>query len=418
MVRLACTGFVSEEAGSVAAANAILLRQLLEANLTIDFFSKPSFVDPRPAVGDRRGFRFIPVVNSRSDSIRRHLERKPVVGSLACRNDAACYNRLLGKRLNEEHHERRYDAVLWLGDYAHGAVSDVPTVSFAQGAPGTDARSVLRRRGEIRRLAGWREACKWELLARLRLSRLGRPSLRHSDYIIVGSNISRARLTGSYGVEPARISTLPYPIDLQLFCPQNGEPSLRPASLRLLWLGRIVPRKRLDLFLDGLAFAIRHGVDLTATIVGATGFIPGYEKLIQAFPFPERLTWIKTIPRTDVPALLLRHDVLVQPSEEENFGSSVAEAQACGLPVIVGRTNGNGDYLCERDWRLADEQPSTLASAIEEYVARRGGHRWGDPRTSRALSEKSFEVRRVSDHLISILESVIGRASSGGGQRR
>ena len=65
----------------------------------------------------------------------------------------------------------------------------------------------------------------------------------------------------------------------------------RARALSICWLGRIVPRKRLDLFLEGSALAIREGIDLRLTIVGGIGFIPGYEKMIEAFPFRDRLTW-------------------------------------------------------------------------------------------------------------------------------
>ncbi len=100
--------------------------------------------------------------------------------------------------------------------------------------------------------------------------------------------------------------------------------------------------------------------------------MPGYQNLIKAFPFPDRLTWIQSPPREKVPELLHGQDVLAQPSDEENFGSSVAEAQACGLPVIVGTTNGNADYLCSRDIHLSDDRPETFATALQEIARRRG----------------------------------------------
>jgi len=420
-MRIACTGFVSKEAGSVASANALLLRELVASGVEVDFFSKPSFVDPRPAVGEHAGFRFVSVVNTVSDTLRRSMSCIGGLSALAEWNDAASYNRLLVRRIRSEHRKHPYDVVLWLGDYAHGSVPGVATVSFAQGAPGTDARSVLRRKGEIRRLAGRRTAWKWELLGRLRLSRVGLPRIRYSDRIIVGSSISRECLSAIYGISDARVFTIPYPIDLEFFRlpDQSGRAAERnlksetqgrkdagtPSSaLRVLWLGRIVPRKRLDVFLDGIVLASRDGLDVRATIAGNVGFIKGYHKLIDQFPIRDRLQWVRSIPRCDVPALLGEHDVLAQPSEEENFGSSVAEAQACGLPVIVGATNGNADYLCSRDVRLVDDRPETFAAALREMAARKLEGRWGSPHESRELAEREFSLPTVTRRLLGIIQ--------------
>lgn len=42
----------------------------------------------------------------------------------------------------------------------------------------------------------------------------------------------------------------------------------------------------------------------------------------------------------DVITLLKQADLLVHPSVEESFGMTIAEAMACGLPVVAGRTSG------------------------------------------------------------------------------
>jgi glycosyltransferase involved in cell wall biosynthesis len=412
--RIACTGFISEEAGSVAAANALLLRALLETGIGIDFFSKPSFVDPRPAVGVQTGFRFVPTINSYSDGLHRKVTGIPLVEPAAARNDAVNYNRLLARRIAREHVKRNYAAVLWMGDYAHGSIRGVPTISFAQGPPGTDARSILRRRGDIRSLAGRRAALKWEILARLRLSPLGLPSFHNTAHFIVGSSVSREILVANYGIPRHQVSTLPYPIDLDLFkrshtdhfdCPPPRHSCTSP--LRVLWLGRIVPRKRLDLLLNAAGMAIEQGLDMRLTIAGRIGFVSGYDRLINAWPYPERINWIQSVPRPKVPALIGEHDILVQPSEEENFGSSVAEAQACGIPVIVGNTNGNADYLCARDIRLSDYLPESLACALCEMGNRKKMRQLGDPLLSRAIAEKHFSIQNVAGCLSEILDGVI-----------
>ena len=185
--------------------------------------------------------------------------------------------------------------------------------------------------------------------------------------------------------------------------------------MRVLWLGRIVPRKRLDLFLDGASLAIESGLDIRLTIIGAIGFLDGYEKLIRAFRFPGRLTWTKSAPRSAVPGILGAHDVLAQPSDEENFGSSVAEAQACGLPVIVGATNGNADYLCSRDLHLPDDRPETFAAALREMSLRKAERRWGDPEESRRLAEREFQLPAIAARLVDIIQRVCGRPASHAG---
>ncbi|MDB6004884.1 MAG: hypothetical protein JWR15_1871 [Prosthecobacter sp.] len=405
-MKLAVSGYVSAQEGSVASANALLLRSLLAEGHEVDFFSKPSFVDPRPGVGEHPRFRFICTDNVRPDRFRAKVQRVPLLGFLACRVDCATYTRLLLKQMRQQHQTRRYDLCLWLGDYVPGRVKNLPMISFAQGPPGTDARSIVARFAEIRRLAGSRRALQWLMLAKLRLSRLGLPPLKHSDHIIVGSTQSKQTLHQRYGVRQSQISALPYPIDLQMFQPA-AQTSAGNGELRVLWLGRIIPRKRLDLFLSGIECAIRQGLNVKATIVGGLGFVPGYEKLIDAFPFPDRLRWIKGMPREQVPALLHQHDVLIQPSDEENFGSSVSEAQACGLPVIVGHTNGNADYLCSRDLHLADDRAETLAAALKHMAQTKSDA----VLTSRALAEQHFDLAHVTQQLSTILGSVLSSHS-------
>lgn len=403
-MRIAATGFVAREAGSIASANAILLKGLLERGHQVDFFSKSSFVDPRSAVGEHAKFRFHECTNYGPDRFRRALKRVPLLGFLAGRLDSSTYNRLLIRKISQvqKSTDAKFDVVLWMGDYAHGAVPGVPSISFAQGAPGTDARSVLQHDKEIRRVAGPIRALRLKLLAKLRLSHLGLPSFAFSDHIIVGSNQSKKTLIRLYALRDEGVSTMPYPVDLDLFRPAEKSTREKDGALRVLWLGRIVPRKRLDLFLNGAAEAINKGLNIKLTVVGRVGFVPGYERLLQEFPFPDRLEYIANVPREGVPDLFARHDVLCQPSEEEDFGSSVAEAQACGLAVIVGNTNGNSDYLCARDILLSDVRVETLALALERIISQK------DKSTSEsALSRSHAETCFASDRVVDRFENIL-----------
>lgn len=413
-MRIAATGFVSEKDGSVSAANALLLRGLLSRGHEVHFFSKPSFVDPRPAIGLAKGFRFFDVTNSLADSFRRNVSRFPGIGFAATQMDAWSYNRLLVKAIRCAHQQYSYDLVLWMGDFARGYVHGIPSVSFAQGAPGTDARSIMRHADQVEQVAGKLRRIRWCILSRLRLSPFGLPPMRYSDHFIVGSSVSLECLNQMYGINSRRISVLPYPIDLDLFNVSSRihDQQIHSNSLKALWLGRFVPRKRLDLFLDGARQAIQHGCDLRITIVGNDGLIPGYQKLIDAFPFPERLIYQTSIPREEVPKLMAAHDLLCQPSEDENFGSSVAEAQACGQPVIIGPSNGNRDYLAPKDYILEDYSASAVCHAFTRAYKLKSEGNLSDANSSRQLAEEKFSTKSVVSGLEAILKNVAGFADS------
>lgn len=409
-LKIAATGFVEAQAGSVASANVIILKGLLEQGVEVHFFSKPSFVDPRPVLSCYPNFKFHDVTNLWQDRLRRRLSRVPVLRQLSERFDAASYDKLLVQRISETHRVENFDLCLWLGTYAPAQTPGLPAVSFAQGPPGTDARSFIERKKEIALLAGQYTARKWEFLARLRLSRFGLPNFSASDHIIVGSQQSVRTLQNRYRISAEKVSASPYPVDLTEFhLPDSGTVTEDPEwtqRLRVLWLGRIVPRKRLDVFLEGAIIAIQRGVPLEITIAGQPSLVDQYEKLIADFPFPERLTWHRHLPREEVPGLLWRHDVLAQPSDEENFGSSILEAQACGLPVIVGHTNGNADYMCERSIHLEDDRYETFASALEQLFLRKKRGEWGDARTSRLIAEEYSAPQTVVQRLLKVFESL------------
>ena len=134
-MKLAVTGFVSEQAGSVASANALLLRELLVRGHEIHFYSKPSFVDPRPAVGERPGFRFFDVTNVGPDQFRRRVQHVSFRGVLAGRFDASTYNQMLFREITRKHSIEKYDLCFWIGDYARGRTPGLSTVASSKAHP-------------------------------------------------------------------------------------------------------------------------------------------------------------------------------------------------------------------------------------------------------------------------------------------
>ncbi len=404
----------------MASANHVLLRELLARGHRVTFLGKLRMACPVPLPDGLPGrARLVDVDNRSADRARDWMQRRVggPAGYLALRADSWTYHRLLVSRLRAEaaaaaEGSAGVDAVLWLGDWARGAVPGVATVQWPQGPPGTDARSIFRRFGEVSRLAGASRAARLAALAAARLTPVGLPPMRNADVTLIGSDWSRQWLCDHHGLRRDRVFPVPYPIDLDEF--NLGDRAPADGPLRVLWLGRFVPRKRLDLLLDAAAKAIERGVDLAMHVVGSsTALVPGYERLLEGFGHPGRLHVTASVPRAEVPATLRSADVLVQPSEHENFGSAVAEAMACGTAVIAGATNGTGEYLCPRSTRLADGRVETLAAALASYADRKRSGTTGPPAASREAAERHFSPARVVDLLLEGIDRA--RAARPGG---
>ncbi|MBK8905559.1 MAG: glycosyltransferase family 4 protein [Anaerolineaceae bacterium] len=122
--------------------------------------------------------------------------------------------------------------------------------------------------------------------------------------------------------------------------PQNNETPI------LLTVGRLVPRKGIDLMLQALPLILRE----TAVIYHIGGSGPDrvrLEKLVQVLGIQHAVRFLGRIPDDELPQLYASADLFVMPNREiqeegslEGFGIVFLEASASGLPVIAGRSGG------------------------------------------------------------------------------
>ncbi len=130
-------------------------------------------------------------------------------------------------------------------------------------------------------------------------------------------------------------------------CPRRGNPP--PEPLRLVYLGRVVPWKGCRTLLDIAALTRRRfGNRFTLHIIGDTLYwSQGYrEQLRIAIDELNLGEQCRLLPHTSSPAeMLSRYHVFCNASRNEPFGRSLAEAQACGLPVIAFAGGGVNEII-------------------------------------------------------------------------
>jgi glycosyltransferase involved in cell wall biosynthesis len=106
-------------------------------------------------------------------------------------------------------------------------------------------------------------------------------------------------------------------------------------TLKLLWVGRMLPRKGLELVFHALSRVPAH-VQYTLTVVGGGAQFALLDSWIQKYGLDKgRISIVGQIPFAEVIAYYRKSDVFIFCSLRESFGSQFNEALAFGLPVIT-----------------------------------------------------------------------------------
>lgn len=112
--------------------------------------------------------------------------------------------------------------------------------------------------------------------------------------------------------------------------------------LRAIFLSRIDRMKNLDFAIDLIAAAPNTTLDIYGP-VGQEDYWRSCQARIAASGRPHAFRYAGAINPSDVIPTLSQYDLLVQPSQSENFGYTILEAMAAGCPVLIGnRTPWSG----------------------------------------------------------------------------
>ncbi len=165
--------------------------------------------------------------------------------------------------------------------------------------------------------------------------------LAHSQHVIVNSQANATRLTQLGIHNPIVI----YPgADIQRYHPADRE-NKRPFTL--LTLGRLVPRKGIDIVLRTLPRLLAVCPNLRYLVAGNGPDQTRLEQLAMNLNVAHAVEFLGRIPEDKLPKLYQTADVFVMPAREiaeagsvEGFGIVYLEASASGLPVVAGHSGG------------------------------------------------------------------------------
>jgi phosphatidylinositol alpha-1,6-mannosyltransferase len=224
------------------------------------------------------------------------------------------------------------------------------------------------------------------------------------------------------GVDRTRIEVIHPGCDIELFRPVPADPDLKTRLLGgratdrvILSVGGLVPRKGHDMVIRALPEILRRCPDTTYLIVTSDRRSYGdLDKLARSVGVRERVVVAYDLPTRDLPRIYALCDVFAMPSRDrlelcdvEGFGIVFLEANACGKPVVGGRSGGIADAIVDDvTGLLVDPQdPADTARAIirllqDADMACRMGSR------GRARVVNQFTWGLVAQRVQEVLDSV------------
>jgi len=278
--------------------------------------------------------------------------------------------------------------------------------------------------------------CEW-------LSQLDAEVMSHRvaiTHLVLGcSHYITDKIRAAFPGRNGGLDTLLNGVDTGFFTPAADDPVVEGRPYRLLFVGRVSPEKGVHDLVDAFAQLAHQIPDIELNIVGPAGAAPreyivdvsdddnvralarfynteaesgiGYlEQLRRRLPpgLETRVNFVGPASRETLREQYRNADVSINPSLSESFGITVAEAMACGTPVVATRVGGMVDIVRDGETGLLvpPASPEDLAGAIgrmlEDAPSMRAMGRRG---RERAVSLFSWET--VGAQLASAYESLI-----------
>jgi glycosyltransferase involved in cell wall biosynthesis len=225
---------------------------------------------------------------------------------------------------------------------------------------------------------------------------------RQGDHVVPVSPVTARRI----GSRAPRQQVVPNGVDLD----EIRRAPADPLSSDLLFVGRLIDDKRVDLLLGAVGRLVKRWPQLRCTVVGEGPQRADLEARVAELGVTANVRFTGWVdPSSRVFGLMKAARLLVMPSVREGFGISVVEGQACGaVPVVVRSPMSAAPDLIRDgiDGRLCDASVESLAETLTELLA--------SPQRLEAMSSAAIEAAEAWswDRLADEMEAIYRRLAA------
>lgn len=132
--------------------------------------------------------------------------------------------------------------------------------------------------------------------------------------------------------------------------PENSPVSHKSDSsqsqhLQVLWVGRFIDTKRLDIALNAIAKTNNHNIILSICGTGTESQVDKYKSLAIALGIEKQVIWLGKVPHESISAIMHKSDVFLFTSIVEATSTVILEAISANLPILSFNACGFGPIV-------------------------------------------------------------------------
>ena len=222
-------------------------------------------------------------------------------------------------------------------------------------------------------------------------------AFKKAEQVVVTTESMKNYTTKIHGIRPGKVSVIPNYVDVEMFAP---DPRPSRDKRTICFIGRMEAQKNVGPLIEAIA-----GTNFKLIIIG-TG--PQRQEMeVLSNRLNADITFVDSIPHTEIPEYLSRASLFIQPSLYEGHPKTLIEAMASGTPVIGGNSPGIQEILSHKDTGYLCE---TSAKGIRDAITSVMGNAALRKRLSsngRAFAVKNFSLNRVVELELGLYSSII-----------
>lgn len=188
----------------------------------------------------------------------------------------------------------------------------------------------------------------------------------------------------------------------------QSKASKEKQRVEVVYVGRLLPFKRLDLLVEVMSSLFKEHPNLFLTIIGDGELLSALRRQVEELGVTERVSFEGVLPPDRIPVRVARADVLVLPSRGEGWGVVVNEALSVGVPVILSDRCGAADLIQDgvNGYVFRNEDSSDLRDCLSDFLSRRED--WERLRAEAAALGEKISTENMAPYLIKCLNHMTG----------